>query len=302
MVRSTLFAATLAFAGTALAWDPSGHMIVGEIAWTNSSPTVRAKVAELVRRLDTTYSSGRAYNFTTAGCWLDDIRPRAGYSYGPWHYIDAPKTDDGASFTIPAPPHVVWAVEESRKTLQSPVTPEAKAVEALGVLIHVVGDIHQPLHACTWDDRGGNGYLVSGVAFADLYKGARGNLHAFWDQGYRVVARDGRIVESFATPPVTARPEPGQAGVISQAAQAIMTAYPAAGMKEEIAVDDPAAWARESHVLGCTKAYPPGPHPPNNEVRLLPPTFATESQPIAARRVALAGYRLGRVLSELFGP
>lgn len=276
-------------------------MIIGEIAWQASTPAVRAKVEELVRELDTTFSGGQAYNFVTANAWLDDMRGQGRrYEWGKWHYVDIAKTDDGAAFALPEPPHVVWAIEDSVKALRDPQTPPAKRSQALGVLMHCVGDLHQPLHACTWDDRGGNGYLVGGVSFSDLYKGGRGNLHAFWDEAYRVEARDGKVVERFITPPITSRPEPGKDSDIATTAKQVTAAFPADALASEIATQNPAVWARESHVLGCTKAYPPGPHPSDHEVRTLPPEFATDARKIAERRVALAGYRLARVLNDLF--
>lgn len=295
-------ASLLALAVSAHAWDLAGHMIVGEIAWQASTPAVRAKVEELVRGLDTTFSGGQAYNFVTANAWLDDMRGQGrAYQWGKWHYMDNEKTDDGAAFTVPEPPHVVWAIDESLKTLRDAQAPAAKRSEALGILMHCVGDVHQPLHATTWNDRGGNGYLVGGVSFSDLYKGGRGNLHAFWDEAYRVEARDGKIVERFVSPPITSRPEPGKEGDVASAAKQIMTDYPAEALNAEAAVLDPVAWAKESHVIGCTKAFPPGPHPGNHEVRTLEPAFAAPSQKIAARRIALAGYRLARVLDSVFG-
>ncbi len=293
--------ALLALAATAHAWDLAGHMIVGEIAWQASTPAVREKVGELVRGLDTTFSGGQAYNFITANAWLDDMRAQGRkYEWGKWHYVDIAKTADGSAFALPDPPHVVWAIEDSLKILRDSQTPAAKRSEALGILMHCVGDLHQPLHACTWDDRGGNGYLVGGVAFSDLYKGGRGNLHAFWDEAYRVEVRGGKIVESFITPPITSRPEPGKAGVTTAAAKQIMAEFSAEALATEIFVQEPVAWARESHVLGCTKAYPSGPHPGDQEVRTLPPEFASGARKIAERRVALAGYRLARLLAGLF--
>jgi len=286
---------------TAQAWDLAGHQLVGEIAWLNCTPEVRAKVEALVAKLDTSYNGGRTYNFTTANAFLDDQRSRPHYEWGRLHYVDLPKTDDGAAFALPEPPHVVAAIEDAIKALRDPQTPENKQAEALAILMHCTGDVHQPLHACTWDDRGGNGYLVGGVAFADLYKGGKGNLHAFWDEAYRVKAQDGKIVESFITPPITSRVGPGEPGIIATTAVAITRQFPTTSLAKEINDLNPTDWARESHILGCTKAYPPGPHPTNYEVRTLTPEFGTAAQKIAVRRIALAGYRLARVLSDLFG-
>lgn len=296
-----LASAVVGLTAAAHAWDLSGHMIVGEIAWRASTPAVREKVAELAHGLDTTFSGGVAYNFVTAQAWLDDMRAQGrAYQWAKLHYVDIPKTNDGSAFALPEPPHIVGAIEESLGTLRNPQVAAAKRSEALGILMHCVGDIHQPLHACTWDDYGGNRYLLAGIAFSDLYKGGRGNLHAFWDEAYRVEARDGKIVESFITPPITSRPAPDEDGVIKTAASEIMLEYPADTLAAETTLLDPVAWARESHVLGCTKAYPPGPHPRDTGVRTLEPEFAGPARKIAQRRVALAGYRLAKILAALF--
>lgn len=293
--------ALLAFVSPALAWDLAGHMLIGEIAWRESTPAIRAKVEALAAKLDTTFSGGRPYNFTTANCWLDDMRRMRSYPWGKLHYVNIEKSADGSGFALPEPPHAVWAIQDALKTLRDPATPAAKRPEALGILIHCIGDIHQPLHACTWDDRGGNGYLLAGVAFSDLYRRGRGNLHAFWDEAYRVEARGDRIVEIFTSPPLTARPAPGQPGIIADTAASFMAAHPRKSFGKEIASLDSVAWARESHVLACQHAYPPGPHPRDTAVRKLEPEFAAGAKEIATRRVVLAGYRLARVLASLFG-
>jgi hypothetical protein len=137
------------------------------------------------------------------------------------------------------------------------------------------------------------------VAFADIFPGTKPNLHAFWDEAYRVEARDGKIVESYRMPELGHRPAPGE-GVIADEARKIMARFPIETMQEEAAELNPEAWAKESYTLGCTKAYPPGDHPGDSEVRALAPDFAAPSQEIAAKQIALAGYRLAKVLENLY--
>jgi hypothetical protein len=285
---------------SARAWDAGGHMLCGEIAWTHSSPAVREKVAALLPGLDQRFSGGQPYNFTTVGCWMDDMRElKKDYAWSRWHYVEILKTPDASGFQIPEPPHAIWAIHNSLDALRDAKTAPARRSEALGILIHVVQDIHQPLHACGWNDRGGNGYLIYGVAFADLYKGGRPNLHAFWDQGYRVEPEKIKIRESWLMPQPGARPEPGS-GLIAEEAKKIMAAHPAEQLAAEVAELRPEAWAKESYTLGCTKAYPDGPHPGETAVQTLWPEFAVQTREIAQRRVALAGYRLAKVLASLF--
>lgn len=316
----------------ARAWDPGGHMLVGQIAWELSSAETRRAVGEMLATLDNRFNAGNPYNFTTASCWMDDLRslPRKEYPWSAWHYVDGEKTDDGSHFKLPAPPNVVWAIGENLKTLRGSQVPAEERAKALGMLFHWVGDVHQPMHATTWNDRGGNGYLISGVPFSDLMPGMVANLHTYWDKAFRFDARDGQVVELWACPKVADRPTPPGEGNIRDEARRLMERFPrekltelskpgsspggtgdapvASGDPPEASVAkrspvwhaDPEAWARESHILGCTRAYPSGPHPGNTEVIKLQPEFVHSAYEIACRRVVIAGHRLAQLLGEIF--
>ncbi len=287
-------------AASTQAWDAAGHMLVCQVAWEVSSPEVREKVSALVADLDNRFNAGQPYNFTTIGCWMDDLRslPRKDYAWSKWHYVDAPKTDDGASFKLPEPPHVVWAIEENLKTLRDPGTGKVARATAVGQLMHWVGDIHQPLHATTWDDRGGNGYMIMGPKFTDLLPGMNANLHTYWDKAFRFDAKDGEIVEAWVAPQTSARPKTPSEGAIHEQAKLLMEKFPAADLQELKQPLNAEGWARESHTIGCTKAYPPGDHPRDTEVRKLAPEWVASMRPVAERQVVIAGYRLAALLAE----
>ena len=285
----------------ALAWDAGGHMLVGQIAWEMSTPETRRAVGEMVATLDNQFNAGQPYNFVTVSCWMDDLRslPRKDYPWSTWHYVDSDKTEDGKNFKVPEGPNVVWAIEENLKTLRNKQAPADERAKALGMLCHWIGDIHQPLHATTWNDRGGNGYLISGVHFSDLLPGMAANLHTYWDKAFRFDVREGMVVELWANPKVGARPKPGE-GIIAEEARELMKRFPRASLTELAQPGNAEAWARESHLLGCKSAYPEGPHPGNTEVRKLTPEFAHGTYDIACRRVVIAGHRLAGILGELF--
>ncbi len=299
-MKKTLLALLLA-AAKLHAWDAGGHMLVGQIAWELSSPRVRAAVDEMVATLDSRYNDGQPYNFTTVSCWMDDLRalPKKEYPWSAWHYVDSEKTDDGKNFKPPEPPHVVWAIGENLKTLRAAASPADERARALGMLFHWVGDIHQPLHTTTWNDRGGNGYLISGVHFSDLLPGMVANLHTYWDKAFRFDVREGMVVELWANPKIGERPKPGE-GIIAEEARDLMRRFPRAALTEVALPGGAEAWARESHVIGCRSAYPPGPHPENTEAPKLTPDFAHASYEIAGRRVVIAGYRMAALLAEIF--
>ena len=174
-------------------WDPAGHMLVGRIAYEHTQPAVRERVEALCQTLEKTFNEGQPYTFVTAGCWMDDMRSKPGYAWAKWHYVNMPWTADGVAFALPAPPHVVWAIEEALKPLRQPDAAPESAALALAMLMHFVGDVHQPMHATERGDRGGNGVFISGVPFTDLWPGTKPNLHAFWDKAFRFDQAGGKV-------------------------------------------------------------------------------------------------------------
>ena len=84
-----LIVALLSCAPRSQAWDPTGHMLVDQIAYENTKPKARAHVAALVAKLENKYNNRVPYNFITAGCYMDDMRAEPGYAYSKWHFIDS---------------------------------------------------------------------------------------------------------------------------------------------------------------------------------------------------------------------
>jgi hypothetical protein len=287
----------------AQAWDAAGHMLVDQIAWEQMTPAVRARAAELVKTLDPHFNEGQSYNFVTAGCWMDDMRG-LGKDY-PWsklHYVTIPWTATGWPAEIPPAPNVVTGIDASIHTLRDPQSTPAQRTEALGMLVHFLGDIHQPLHTTDRNsDRGGNGVLISGVPFSDLMSKQGRNLHTFWDKSFRFDGQGPAIVEVWVAPHDAERPHAPGTGIIAEQAKKIVARFPREALPEFAMAKDAAAWARESHVVGCLHAYPAGEASDPAEIRVLTPAFAKAAQEIANRRLALAGYRLGALLNELLG-
>ena len=300
-MKKTLLTILLA-ATTAHAWDAGGHMLVGQIAWELCPSETRRAVDAMVATLDNQFNGSQPYNFVTVSCWMDDLRslPKKDYPWSTWHYVDSEKTDDGSKFKIPAPPHLVWAIEENLKTLRNKQAPADERAKALGMLFHWIGDLHQPLHTTTWNDRGGNGYLISGVHFSDLMPGMVANLHTYWDKSFRFDVREGTVVELWAVPKPGERPKTGGEGIIAEEAKELMKRFPRATLTELAQPGNAEAWARESHLIGCKSAYPPGPHPDNTEAPKISPEFAHATYDIAGRRIVVAGYRMAALLAELF--
>ncbi len=294
-------AAVLLAPFSAQAWDAAGHMLVDQIAWDQMTPAARAKAAELVKPLDARFNENQPYNFITAGAWMDDMRGMGKeYKWSKLHYIDIPWTPTGTPIEMPEPPNVISGIADATRVLRDPQSTPAQRTEALAMLIHFVGDIHQPLHATERNkDRGGNGVLISGVPFTDLMAKQGRNLHTFWDKAFRFDSQGPAIVEVWPSPEITGRPHGPGEGVIAAEAKKIVAQFPRENLPELVKDTDATSWAKESYLEGCLHAYPAGDTSDTSMVHVLTPEFAKASRVIADRRIALAGYRLADLLNEL---
>jgi len=159
-------AAGIAFTPSpALAWGKTGHRVVAALAEAQLSGLAKAHVKELlgVESLD------------EAATWPDEMRsdpsPFWQKASGPLHYV----TLNGVVYDH-APPEgdALEALARYGATLRNPNASLAEKQLALRFIIHLVGDLHQPLHAGKCCDKGGNDVKVK-------WFGKDSNLHSVWD-------------------------------------------------------------------------------------------------------------------------
>ncbi len=147
----------------AAAWGPTGHRVVAEIAWQQVSPKTRRALGKILG----------AHTLAERSTWPDWIRSDPTQSHtAPRHYMSIP--DDGA-VGEPEEPHILWAIEQAEVALADTGRETSERLEALSWLVHLVGDVHQPLHVGRSDDRGGNMVFVE-------WMGRQSNLHHVWDE------------------------------------------------------------------------------------------------------------------------
>jgi hypothetical protein len=150
----------------ALAWGKTGHRVVAAIADTQLSGLARAHVREIL---------GGAESLDEAANWPDEMRSAPGAFWQktatPWHYV----TLNGITYDH-APPEgdALQALNHFRAVLQDPKASLTDKQLALRFVVHLVGDLHQPLHAGKCCDKGGNDVKVT-------FFGKPTNLHAVWD-------------------------------------------------------------------------------------------------------------------------
>jgi hypothetical protein len=275
-------------------------MLVDQIAYQNVSPRVRERVVQMVSTLENKYNEHQPYNFVTAGAWMDDMRSMPNYPWGPLHYLDVPYTAAAIPFVTGDEPSVLTGIRDSVAVLKNAKASAEEQSRAVAMILHFVGDIHQPLHCVNWDDKGGNGYFIYGIPFSDLFKKSVPNLHAFWDKAFRFDVQDDKIVELYHGPLPAERPTSMDSGLLHDEAAKIMEKFPKSAVGE-LKPDETREWARESYTLACLFSYPVRPHPTDAEVVALTPAYVHQSHEVACERVALAGYRLAAMLENLFG-
>lgn len=150
------------------AWGKNGHRIVAEIADDNLSGEARARIEQIL---------GREL-LEDAANWPDEMRSSPDdywqHEAGPYHYVTVPM---GSTYSDTVPPtegDALTALAGFRATLRDPSAPLEDRRHALRFALHIIGDLHQPLHAGNGTDRGGNAVSVE-------FMGRTINLHSVWD-------------------------------------------------------------------------------------------------------------------------
>ena len=301
----------IAFHGQAFGWSGPGHAAVAVMAYRDlaANQTLRTNLVNLLRshpkfgawknEFDATQQSLPGVDFgmflfVRASTWPDEIRGTKVPSLKPfdhpgWHFVDYPLSVPTFS-TGPSPDpndDVLFGISESLKTLADKNAAPIERAASLSWLIHLVGDIHQPLHCATLitatmpppeGDRGGNKFFIYQNA-THKQQDLRTKLHAYWD---------GRLGSDFV-------PDPGKA---LQNAKTLKTTHSRGSLSELGAGDNTQQWSFESRDKSISDAYQ-FQGKVLRPLKVLPSGYISNSHRVARRRLALAGYRLADELSKV---
>jgi hypothetical protein len=293
-----------------VAWDAAGHEVIATMADARLNPKARQAVSDLAQALST---PNQHYDAVSIACWMDDLRnknialPDHGHFFT-WHYIDL-----GIEAGDPVPSFVpgndnefqgnaVQGLKRAMVVLEGGTDPYVKTkAMACAMVMHLVGDIHQPLHAAThyfytsggWlhHDAGGNKeYVVNGPA-----GDARFNLHNFWDSAWRAnfddatgrVSLDERYQEEGL---------PDSAAVQEIAQTLAQTPPTNADLRPDFD-----AWARESNQLARDFAYREITATESKKYCRLSSAYVSRANALARERLVLAAWRLAELLNETLG-
>ncbi len=200
-IALSTFLASISLCTPALAWNTAGHMVSGEIAYTElqaKSPQSLPRVIALLKKhpdyvskwqsqINTVPQGDRdLYLFMLATRWADDAR-KTTEDRPTWHYVNFPFKLGSTATTIPASPtgeeNILTALQQNRTLLAAPGTTPTKAI-ALTWIFHLVGDIHQPLHTTKAvstqfplpdGDRGGTRFYIRAKEGSSTI-----SLHKYW--------------------------------------------------------------------------------------------------------------------------
>jgi hypothetical protein len=329
----SVFLIALTVCAPVFAWNDEGHMAASYLAYQRLTPATRNRVDALLKlnphypkwlaAIPSGFSEAdrKMMVFMIASTWPDQIRSdrdyisdgldngntpegtassqNIGYSdhllHKYWHFIDIPYSQDGTPLPPIPTPNAQTQISAFKAALSSGAHDNVKSYD-LSWLEHLVGDIHQPLHAVTrvsadapQGDAGGNLVTLCGAP-------CRNVLHLFWD---RLVGSQDPLPppppqsQTAANAPVGFPPPDIPAELKSAINAAKALPVPERRLTEKM---DESIWVKESFNAAREHVYVPpigkglGPF-------TITPKYLEQARAVARDRVALAGVRLANLLN-----
>lgn len=248
------------------AWNAVGHRTIAAIAWQNLDNTIKEKFLQDNKECNKYYPN---MDFIESSVWMDNIKAIGVHWYDNFHYVDIPFTDDNTKLPEFIAVNAIDAIVIARNILKQKNINILDKCIAWRVLIHVIGDIHQPLHVATrvskeyrTGDRGGNLFLLDAPYNAH-------NLHEYWDKAGGIFVGD------------TFKP-----AIMANIIQKEISCK-----NFDVLNNDPKLWVNESHDIALRFAYPK-----KNEFDLL---YQRQVRSISVQQVAKAGCRMSEFLNKI---
>ncbi len=263
------------------AWGDGGHMMVAQIAYENLNPTARTKVNAL---FETNGTPGSTNEFIQASHWPDDVKHTPAFaSTADEHFVDFPFSPDHTPLpNLPKAVNVTNALQKYVQVLKDSSASNEAQIVAAKFIIHLVGDVHQPLHCATrvtqdhpQGDQGGNAFPIH-----DPNK----ELHSLWDGGLHQFPKE---LPGFQPPPVEE---------VFAAVGTLKTNFSFDTEKANTAKSglNYGAWAQESFGFARTNAYV------GIAENGKPDSAYLQNLQLAQRRVIWAGFRLAALLNSIW--
>ncbi len=309
-LSAAILVGTVVISSPSLAWNNFGHMEVAAVAWSKLDPAVKEKVSALIKLnpMFDVLAQGASdaekdqIAFVRAATWPDMIKqshdyhadganngdvpppgPEAsqniGYSdhfmHKYWHFVDRPFSTDGTMLVQPSAPNAQTQIGALRKVLpDANAAPDLKSYDLVW-LLHLIGDVHQPLHATSRfsrdfpkGDAGGNDVKIRCGGGCKQTE-----LHAFWDD---ILGTSNDPHDAIAAAAALAAPDADKASI-----------------------GDEVKWIDESFAAAKQSAYR-SPIKNGKGPFTLTGSYKSNALKVAKQRVALAGARLANLLNASF--
>ncbi len=147
-------------------WGKTGHRVVGEIASKYLTRKAQKSIDELLQ----------GESLAMASTFADEIKSDSKYrKFNPWHYVNIPEGKTYNDITPKKEGDIIQAIEFCKQVIVSENHSKEDKRFYLKLLIHFIGDLHQPLHAGREEDKGGNDIQVR-------WFNNGSNLHRVWDE------------------------------------------------------------------------------------------------------------------------
>lgn len=251
-------------------WNALGHKLIVQIACDQIDKTSLQKLNQINRGVDQMYSHK---TLVQSAPWLDGLRYKNKLWLQYLHYIDIPFTRDNTPTQQADKKNAVTAINENIQLFRNPSTKAYQKAFSLRILLHIIGDLHQPMHAVSQfsqnfpkGDAGGNAIKLAANPIAD-------NLHAYWDKGAGLLKMKKLSNKQ-----------------LQQKARQIEEKWPCHPSNEPI---NPTSWANESYQLATQFAYT------LNASQKPGLNYQETARRISEKRIAQAGCRLAVVMNQL---
>lgn len=146
-------------------WGSTGHRTIGKIASLHISKKAERKIAQLLN----------GQSLALVSTFGDDIKSDKRYNeFYTWHYVNMPFETNYEDSEKNLKGDLVSGIEKCKEIILNKNSTQEDKIFYLKLLVHFMGDLHQPLHVGRSEDKGGNSFQVQ-------WFGDGSNLHSVWD-------------------------------------------------------------------------------------------------------------------------
>lgn len=245
-------------------WGPEGHRIIGDIATRYLSAKSKAAIKELLGD----------QSLADVSNWADEVRKDSAYDYlKPLHYINVPRSAAKIDLSRDCKNEqcVIGAINHYTEVLKNKNSTREEKITALKLIVHFVGDVHQPLHVSYAEDLGGNKVKVNFLGDSQR------NLHAVWDSSLieHQMKGDREAMEKDLFRKLTDKK-----------------------LKQYRAAANPVDWGNESLTITRT-LYKDVPR--QGQIMVIDEAYCQRQAATINDRLSAAGVRLAALLNSIFG-